>query len=147
MLIGLLMATMVASGCGGGDDDSSLSKAEFTKQANAICSKRENEKNEALTKGYENPEKYGIDSKGKKAEEELISKLALPPIVTMTEELGELGAPEGQEEKVEAMVRAFDDEVGEIETDLKGVLTGEVGEFAEANKLAKELGLDACSSI
>jgi hypothetical protein len=139
-----LAVLAIGAGCGGGDDDS-LSKAEFVKQADAICTQKEAEKNKALEAGFQQAGKEG--KKGKKVEEELVTDTALPPISEMTEELGDLGAPSGEEDKAEAMVEAFEEEVEKIEGDPGSVLTGAGGEFAKANKLAKEMGLKVCSQI
>ena len=143
---GVLAVLAVGVGCGGDDDSgSSLTKAEFTKQADAICKKQEEKKNNALTTAYEKLGKEGKE--GKKAQEEVIADVALPPISQMTEELADLGAPEGEEEKAEEMVAAFEEEVQKIEDDLPGTLSGKVGNFDKANKLAKEMGLKDCSLI
>lgn len=142
---GVLAVLAVGAGCGGDDDSSSLTKAEFVKQADAICKKQEEKKNNELTAAYE---KLGKEKKeGKKEQEAVITDVALPPISQMTEELADLGAPEGEEEKVEEMVGAFEEEVQKIEDDPAGTLTGKVGTFDEANKLAKDFGLKDCSLI
>lgn len=135
----------VMAGCGGDDESSSLSKAEFTKEADAICARQEEKKNKDLIAAYK---KYGEEGrKGKKAQADFILEAALPPIAQMTEELADLGAPSGEEDKVEAMVQALEEEIQNIEDDPIGTATGKVGDFDKANKLAKELNLKACSQI
>lgn len=145
MLVGIVVIAAVATGCGGSDDDS-LTKAEFTKQADAICKQGEEEKSKGLEEAINNP-KEKLKSEGEEAEIELLTKYALPPIAEMTEELADLGGPEGQEEKAEAMVKAFEKEISKIEANPKSVTSGSGGEFAEANKLARELELKACGLI
>jgi hypothetical protein len=147
VLVGVVVIAAVATGCGGGDDDDSLTKAEFTKQGNAICLQSENEKNEDLQDALSNPEKYDVEQRNAKGELELLEKVALPPIVKMTEELAALGAPSGEEEKVEAVIAAFEEEIEKIEANPQSVVSGTGGEFTEANKLAREIGLRACNSI
>ena len=134
-----------AAGCGGSDDDDTLTKAEFSKQGDAICKRANSDQQKALTAAYAKLSKEG--AKGKKVEEDLISNTALPPIAEMTEELGDLGAPEGEEEKAGEMVKAFEDEVQKIEDDPRGALKGTVGSFDEANKLAEGFGMEACAAI
>jgi hypothetical protein len=150
-LVGLLalLALVIGAGCGGGDDEeSSLTKAEFVKQADAICARQDDAKNKALEEAFrEQGDKNLKGQKAQEAQEEIIADAALPPIDQMVEELADLGAPSGEEEKAEAMVEAFEEEVGNIEGDLKGTVEGKVGLFDKANKLAQELGLKSCSQI
>jgi hypothetical protein len=142
----LAVAALLAltSGCGGSDDDS-LTKAEFSKQGDAVCKRANADQQKALAAAYTKLNKEG--AKGKKVEEELISNTALPPIAKMTEELGDLSAPEGEEAKAEEMVEAFEKEVQKIEDDPGGALSGTVGSFDEANKLALGFGMKNCGAV
>lgn len=152
-LVGLLalLALVIGAGCGGGDDDggdSSLTKAEFVKKADAICVRREEEKNKALQAAFNDASKEKLKGqKAQEAQEEIIADAALPPIAEMVEELADLGTPSGEEEKAEAMVEAFEEEVSNIEGDLKGTVEGKVGNFDKANKLAEKFGMKSCSLI
>jgi hypothetical protein len=144
-IVGVLVVLAIGVGCGGGDDDSSLSKADFVKQADEICDRAETKKNKDLEAAFQ---KLGKEGKsGKKAEEELVTGTALPPISEMTEELKDLGAPSGEEDQADAMIEAFEEEVEKVEGDPTSVISGEGGEFDKANQLAKKMGLKACSQI
>lgn len=147
VLVGIFLIAAV-SGCGGGDDDS-LTQAEYRKQANAICSEGNDQKNKAVGEAYKDPKKAGITGDGKTAQLELLNNVALPPIISMTEELASLGGPSGEEEKAEALVEALEAEIDELETNPETVIDASAngGEFAKANKLATELDLKACSEI
>jgi len=145
-LVGVL-AVLVVGGCGGGDDDGSLTQAEYKEQASEICSNRQREKSEGIEAAFSNPKKAQITGQGVKAQLEIFNELALPPIVTMTEELDALEPPSNQAKKAEAMVVAFEDEIKKMEADPKAVLNGDLGDFVEANKLARELSLKPCSGI
>lgn len=146
-VVGVVVAVAaLAFGCGG-DDDDSLTKAEYRKQANALCLQGNDQKDNAIREGFEDPKKAGITAKGEAGTIEVLTELALPPIVAMTEELKELGGPEGEEEKAEEMVEAIEAEIDEIEANPKAVATGSGGEFNEANKLADELGLESCAKV
>lgn len=144
VLMGILLVTAAVAGCGGGGT-TALTRAEFRKQADAICASREAEKNKALTAALE---RLGREHKqSQRDQEKLISTVAVPPIAQMTDELSGLGAPEGEEAKVEAMVAAFEEELEKVEADPAGAVTGKVGFFEKADKLAKGFGLKACALI
>ena len=143
-IIGVLVVLAVGVGCGGGDDDS-LSKAEFVKQADEICARKEAEKNKDLEAAFQKAGKEG--KSGKKVEEELVTGTALPPISEMTEELKDLGAPSGEEDQVDAMIKALEEEIEKIEGDPASVLAGTSGGFDKANQLAQKMGLKACNAI
>jgi len=144
-VLGVVAALAVVAGCGGDSDDDSLTKAEYTQQANAICQQGEDEKNKEIQAAVNDPK--AISGQGQEGELELLTEFALPPIATMTEELSDLGGPSGEEEKAEALVEAFEEEIEKIEANPKSVISGSGGEFAEANKLAGELDLKACGLI
>ena len=144
-LVGVL-AVLVVAGCGG-DGDDSLTLAEYKEQASAICKKQQEEKSNGIETAFSEPEKVGVTGQGVKAQLEILDELALPPIVEMTEELDALEPPDAQAKKAEAMVVAFEDEIEKIEGNKKAVLDGDVGDFVDANKLARELGLKPCSGI
>ena len=58
------------------------------------------------------------------------------------EEIRELGAPEGDEEKVEAILTALEDGAAEIEDDPSQALEGDP--LKEARELADEYGFKVC---
>lgn len=146
LLSSCFLVTMIGA-CGSSDSGGgSLTRAEFVKQGNAICSKAEVEKNDSLKAALR---KLGESNQTltKARQVELVSTVALPPIRQMTEELGGLGAPSDEEAAVEAMVEAFETEVERLEADPASVVNGSGGSFAPANKLAKAFGMKACAAI
>jgi hypothetical protein len=141
VLFGVLVIALV--GCGSSDEDS-LTKAEFVNQANAICGKAEKEKDEDLLSYMkENP----AAAKGLTAsvEQELVG-VAAPPLRQMTEELGDLGAPEGDEDAVSAIIESFEAAIATLEEDPKAVMAGS-NPFAEADKLSAQYGIKTCAEI
>jgi hypothetical protein len=138
------LATVVA-GCGGGDDSGtsgSLTKAEFIKKADAICE----EGNDSInTEVDEFAEEKGTTSEKmtKEQQEEFVEQVVAEDIRSQAEEIGDLGAPSGDEEQIEAMVEAVEDGADEIEEEPK-VLFGKANPLAEGTKLAKEYGLKVC---
>jgi hypothetical protein len=137
---------VVAAGCGGSGNDSTLAKAEYQTRANAICKKAAEEKDKALAAAFAEAEKNGQQG-DEAAFAELIKDEGLPPLARMTEELQDLGGPEGEEEEAEAVAAAFEEEVETIEADPEAALGGKGGQFGKANELARELGLKACAAI
>lgn len=145
--ISVLALAAVAAGCGGGDDsgDSSsttLTKAEFIKEADAICVKG----NEAIE---EEVEDFAVDNDvdtenpTKEQQEEVIADVVAPGTRAQVEEISELGAPSGDEETIEAMVEAVETASTELEDD-PGQLLEEGNPLAEGSKLAREYGLKEC---
>lgn len=152
-LFGLLVLALVAVGCGGGGDDSSgdgtessssLTKAEFIKQGDEIC-----KKGDAAIEGEANEfaKENGIDTEKptEAQQEEVIGQVVGPAIKRQSEEIADLGAPEGEEEAVEDIVEAVSKGAVEIEEDPKSALEGK-NPLAEAGKLAKAFGFKQCGS-
>src|SRR5213083_2868885 len=107
LLVGALAAAAVGAGCGSdGSGDSSqvaateISKPTFIKKADAICKKNYAEVRkgyEAFTKEHGGPENAFSDAS---SEVEYVSTVIIPEKKKTVEELKELGAPAGDEEKV-----------------------------------------------
>jgi hypothetical protein len=143
-LIACILAalSLLFAGCGGGDDEtSSLTKAQFVKQGNALCKKAEEEKGKAIKSlvAKLNPRaQFTMERK-----EQLVVTIILPPYEQTTEDLQNLGAPEGDEEKVEAIVKAREEAAKKTKAD-PGVAVTSTREFVDANKLATDYGLTSC---
>lgn len=121
---------------------SSLSKAQFVKQANAICQKTKfdlNKEGEAFVKQHA----------GGAQREELFGDLArtifLPAIEAEMAAIRELGAPKGEEEEVEAILSAQQAGIDEMrELAAAAAVTELESPFAEASKKFGAYGLSAC---
>ena len=138
----LLTAVFVVAGCGGGED--SLTKAEFIKQSDAICSKNEEQKSEKFEAfvvknklGPENPITIAQQQK-------LVTTIMVPPIRKMTEEIGDLPSPEGQEEDADAIVAAAEEVVERLEDNPLPLVTPKSRPFADVVPLAKKFGFKRC---
>lgn len=140
-LTAALAALLVFAGCGGDDETSALTKAEFTKQANAGCKEHDQERNE-LFKEVSNE----IDpSEVTRADQEmLITDVLLPPYEKDIENLQSLGAPAGDEQRVEEIIEAMEKAVEKVEAKPLVALRNS-NQFAEANALAAKYGLDDCA--
>jgi hypothetical protein len=153
---------LLAAGCGGsGNDDSataassssevtvetgSLSKAQFVKQARAICTKsHENFERDAvqiLKRQNADPTKA---SKGD-PEAELVLDAFVPNFQSQIDQVSELGAPRGDEEKVSAFLTALQEAVDGASNDPRAFVRSEA-DLGKAPKLAKAYGLEECASL
>jgi hypothetical protein len=148
LLAGFAMLAALIAGCGGGGSDSTsgetLTKAEFIKQGDEIC-----KKGNAALEGEANEfaEENGIDTQKptEAQQEEVVEKVVGPAIHRQAEEIGDLGAPSGEEEQVEAIVEAVESGSEEMETDPKVLAEGK-NPLAKGGKLAQEFGFKVCGS-
>ncbi|HUB99347.1 MAG TPA: hypothetical protein VMS11_05945 [Solirubrobacterales bacterium] len=131
--IALVVACLVFAGCGGSGSDP-LTKAEFLKQGNAICATMQNERASQAK---------DAEAELADADEEETMSFALEPVETMTDELGDLGPPEGQEKEVEAIIAAFEDGTSQLEAEPTGPKS--ISAFAQADKKATAYGLTECT--
>jgi maltose-binding protein MalE len=158
MLAGVVAVAIVAAGCGSSSDSTSgssesssadttattaaLSKAEFIKQGDAICTKGnksiETEANEFAEENNVNTEK---PTKAQK--EEVITEVVAPDLLKQGEEIGELGAPSGDEAEVEAIVAAVEGGAEELEENPSLLIEGQ-NPLSKGSKLAGSYGFKVC---
>lgn len=144
LLVPCLIGGALLVGCGGGDDSSSteaaLSKSAYIKQANAICKKAADEINTAGSQQFGN----------RKPTEAEISKFvndtAVPAFDDELSQLRDLPPPSGDEDTVNAIYDAAQDGADALKEDPSILLTDNPAAFQEANKLAKDYGLNVCAS-
>jgi hypothetical protein len=132
---------------GGGKEktphSSSLSKAEFIKQADAICTREKTKGLQAM--GAYVKQHQGATTEQAKAEliGEAVQKVFLPSIQSQVNQIRALGAPAGDEQEVEALLDALEEAV---EKASEGAASS--ANFAQAftgsAKLAREYGLSGC---
>lgn len=141
-ILAALALTLAVAGCGGGDDDTtaSLTPAQFKKQANAICNEQTEKRNQEIREAIQGLPKEKLLPK--KDREELVLQ-TLPKYAETPEKLRALGAPEGDEEEVEAIAKAMEEATRKVEADPAQALVS-TQQFFEASKLAAEYGLEAC---
>jgi hypothetical protein len=139
-LAGALAALSVLGlmGCGGSDEGSdALSKAEFKKQATAICKKGTEEREDALSAAIERFRKRTPQTEKK------VVVAILRPYEEMTASLAELSPPEGEEQEVEAMIEAMEEAASQGKEDPGAALEGGTP-FRKANEMVKSYGLTEC---
>ena len=148
LLLAAVMAfAAIAAGCGSSDDDSTeivvLTKAEFVEQGDAICAKGSKQiEDDADAFAEENDVDTSNPSKGD--QEGVIETVVAPSLQTQADELSELGAPDGEEDKVEAMISALESAAQELEDEPGVLLEEDADPLGEANKLANEFGFEEC---
>jgi len=147
-LIGALASALIA-GCGG-SDDSSLSKAEFVKQGNAICDVGEVTKDNDLEAAMRAELRKNPEWQPTRAyEEKLATDVALPPVSKMTEELRALGLPSEDADGASAIVEGYEKAIEEVKENPRSVtVSSEVEDpFNKPGELAEKYGLGVCARI
>jgi hypothetical protein len=115
-----------------------------SKKAEAACKKGEEEiQKDFATFGKEHE---NIKKPSEADYAELVDDVLVENAEQEVEEIRALGTPEGDEEKVEAMLEAREKGIESAQDDPKAVVRGGEDIFAEASKLAKEYGLEECGS-
>ncbi len=116
----------------------SIPKKEYVKKGDAICANVPNEYNKLLGK---------LPKKQQENKQIAVPKAAIPPLRTASEEFAELGSPDGDQAKAEAIVAALEAAADGLEKEPNGELGGPRSSFAEFNKLTRELGFKTCSQL
>ena len=136
----------VFAGCGGSSDDSDATaesaaaknaptKAEFIKKADALCEKGNKEQSEDVRAYQEKPNaSIGI----------LLKNIVLRHIEANVKQLGELQAPVGDDEKVQAVVRANLEAVQQGKEDIASLANPESSPFVKGATLAQQYGFEVC---
>jgi hypothetical protein len=141
LIAGVLLAALVA-GCGSSSDSDALSKSEFIKQADQICTKGEKSIEDGAEKFAEDND-VNTEKPTKAQQEEVIQQVVAPEIRQQAEEIDDLGAPSGEEDKVEAIVSSVEEGADELESKPETLIEGK-NPLEAGSKLAKEYGLKVC---
>jgi hypothetical protein len=149
LVVGILAAAALVSGCGEDSATSSgLTKAEFTKQGEAICAKRQKAWKASLATYNKQVEERNAASNPQAQEEiavVLLEEEMIPAVRTQLEGLEDLPAPEGEEDKVSKMLTTLSKELEKVESD-KNLVYGlsKSHNFEGFEEEAKKYGLN-CS--
>ncbi|HWJ42479.1 MAG TPA: hypothetical protein VNR67_03505 [Solirubrobacterales bacterium] len=142
-----LLSALVLGGCGGGEATTdatapSPSRAEFVKEANAICSEVYAKTNrlysQLAARDGSKVVEAGIDRAAQ--------KIMVPALTKLEARLGALGAPPGDERRVAKMLTALDEGIETAEEHVHTVrgYGGSPFAFKEAYELMWAYGLDRC---
>jgi hypothetical protein len=146
VMTGVLVAIgLLAAGCGGGGSSTtaSITKAEFVKKGNAICTagnKRVDSEFEAFAK--EAGLKEG-EEPSKAQSEELAETILLPSVSQEVEEIKALGIPSEEGEGAEAVIESAEESIEKGEEEPAALVSSEKT-FKKTNELAHEYGLTVC---
>lgn len=126
--------------CGG--DDEGPSKADYIKDADALCAESDAKTDKIFEEGFEDPQDPQPD------EAQAAIKEALPLVKDNLEKLRDLEKPKDDEEDIEAIynsvetgIEALDEGSASPDSSL-AVLLSEP--FAQAGKLARDYGMKQC---
>lgn len=125
---------LVVAGCGGDDPPS---RAEFVKEANAICTEQRDKLDDKRKEALEGP----LD----KAEATKFAReQTLPSYQRRVDDIKKLGSPRGDEDKVKAIIDAEQEGIDKSSADL-GLLLGRAA-FVHANEVERPYGVTQCGS-
>ena len=141
VLAAFVVLLFAVAGCG---EDSSLSQAEYEQQLELVCNKGIQERAKLVNEVSREFEEQRERKSSPQYEAENLGKLATVYEGT-TEQLNELGPPDQDPEKVEAMIRAREEASAKVLADPLGARGQLEPIFEEANKLAKSLGVQSCA--
>ena len=141
------MVAALASGCGGDDDEGGFSpvvsdpleKVEFLRQADQICASTESQIEAAaddLLTGKEQPPPSEV--------ERIAIDIVVPALEAEVAAIEALGAPEGDEAEVNAILGATEQGIAEIEADPQGLLDGPPDSLRRAANLSRAYGSQQC---
>jgi FtsZ-interacting cell division protein ZipA len=146
VFVGAVAIAAIVAGCGSSDDSaSSLTKAQFIAQADAIC-KAGNAEIESEAEAFEKKNNIDENEEPSTAQKAEVSETILVPNVTnQAEEIRDLAAPSGDEDEISAMLDSLDEGVEEVEANPQAPFESkQPNPFGPANKIAEEYGLKVC---
>jgi len=146
-IAGGLVVCLVLAGCGGDEDESEFpagvarpqSKVEFLREADRICFSSESQIEAAaddLLAGRGGPDPAQV--------EQVALKIAVPALETEVRAIRSLGAPEGDEQEVEAILAATERGIAEIEADPRALAERSPPGLRQAQRLAQRYGSRQC---
>lgn len=150
LLVGVLAIAALAAGCGSGDDstdteavDVTITKDQLIAQGDKICEKG-NQRLEDEADEYAKENDVDTSNPTEEQQEDVIVTVVGPALQSQADEIDALGAPEGEEDEVDAIVEALEAGAQELEDDPGSLLKSGAEPLGEASKLASEFGFKVC---
>lgn len=142
-LAAVVVSLLVFAGCGGSDSPT-VDQQEYDRQLELVCNDGLQQREETFGKVSREFEELGQDELTPEVMNENLLKL-VAVYENTTEEIEEIGLPEGKEKKAEEFVEAREEAAAKVRADPQGTreLLGEV--FKRASDLAKTFGSQACA--
>jgi hypothetical protein len=151
ILAGVLLAICVVAGCGSSSSDdaittTSLSKAEFIKEADAVCTKSGVRLRGDFQAFVSEKEAEGAGEAGQQDYAELVSTVIAPNIEREIQEIRDLGAPKGDVGSVTSFIEVTEQGLDRAEANPRLVTGGKAGlVFSAGAEQAKAYGFKVCS--
>ncbi len=132
------------------DDDGvptgDVSKQDYIAQADEICATGDRQINRAGDDYFGPGGELGLQEGEEPSEEQIaafVEETVIPNIQGQLDDLGELEAPEADADQINEIYDTAQDSLDELADD-PAVAAGENNLFREANRLARDYGLEAC---
>jgi hypothetical protein len=145
LIFGALAIGLIA-GCGSGSDNSSsLTKAEFIKQADAVCTKHHDQIIDDFD-AFSKTHNFSTDKSAKSFEvaAEFSKIKVIPTLKVEAKELKALGVPDGDGGAVGAILKLFEEGIEEAEAASPKEATTSPQGLTKGNELAKKFGFKTC---
>jgi len=144
-----MLVVLVMAGCGGSSDSSStatvsVSKAAFVKKVDAVCQKGTERMQRAILVFLK--QHRDVKRPNKAQSEKLVGTAIVPSVKTEIKELKALDAPEGDEERVDAIVSALEEGLETAEGNPEAVVASSDAVFGIYGRLAGEYGAEVCGN-
>jgi hypothetical protein len=144
--VGLALAALVVTGCGGGGDSStatvSVSKAVFIKKVDAVCKRGTERMQKAILDFLK--QHRNVQRPNKAQSEKLVGTAIVPSVKTELKELKALEAPEGDGDRVDAIISALEEGLETAEGNPEAVVASSDAVFGISGRLAAEYGAEVC---
>jgi hypothetical protein len=150
-VLGVLVATAFLVGCGSDSSSNAsatdeaaapLSKAEFVKQAEEICQQGTKKKDAAVSAALKEQAAQGQAAPTAQDTAKLVEETVLPSYSKIVDQMSRLGAPQGDEAKVEKLTSEFEAALQAAEAN--PAKASQKNPFIPADEAAKAYGIENC---
>jgi hypothetical protein len=151
LALAALALSLIAAGCGGDSEAATPSKAQFAKQADAICAKT-TKRIEAEVQSYiQGPKAKEIEEEvqaseltSNEAAARVTEEILIPAKENQLEELEAIGIPSEGEAEAKALVASYAEGIEKAEAHPERAVKDGTEAFGKSSRLAEEYGLKEC---